>query len=141
VQLLDEAEEEVDPAEHELQVEVVEAPVAAEYVPASQLVQKVEAVPAAYLPEPQRVQADDADAEYVPATQAMQESAVVWPGFLEYLPATQWVQTEAPAAEYLPARQSVQAVAPDIGENFPAPQGVQLPPSSTGPAFPAVQFT
>jgi hypothetical protein len=32
VQLLDAAEEENDPAEHEMQVEAVEAPVAAEYV-------------------------------------------------------------------------------------------------------------
>jgi hypothetical protein len=41
VQLLDEVEEENDPAEHEMQLE---APVAAEYVPAAYPVQTVEAV-------------------------------------------------------------------------------------------------
>jgi hypothetical protein len=66
VQLLDEAEDENDPGEHERQVEAVEAPVDAECVPASQLVQTVEAVPAAYLPVPQRVQTDASAAEYVP---------------------------------------------------------------------------
>jgi hypothetical protein len=40
VQLLDEADEENDPAEHEMQLE---APVAAEYVPAAHPVQTVEA--------------------------------------------------------------------------------------------------
>jgi hypothetical protein len=42
LQLLDEAEDENDPAEQELQDEAVEAPVAAEYVLASQLVQTVD---------------------------------------------------------------------------------------------------
>ena len=40
---MDEAEEENDPAEHEMQLEAVEAPLAAEYVPAAHPVQTVEA--------------------------------------------------------------------------------------------------
>ena len=106
VQLLDEAEEN-DPAEHERQVEAAEAPVSAEYVPASQVVQQVEAVPAAYLPAKQRVQADAAAAEYVPAAQMVQVEAIS----AENVPATQLVQTvEATDAEYLPAPQLVQTL-------------------------------
>jgi hypothetical protein len=64
VQLLDEAKEENDPAEHERQVEAVEAPVDAEYVPALQSTQVVllDATAAAEyfpLPHPTHVAADD----------------------------------------------------------------------------------
>ncbi len=57
VQLLDEAEDENDPAEHERQTEAVEAPVAAEYVPATQLVHALAPEEGEYLPATHSVQA------------------------------------------------------------------------------------
>ena len=64
------------PAPQSAQVEAIVAPTAAEYLPATQLVQTVEAV----------------DAEGVPAPQSTQVEAAVARTAAENLPATQLVQ-------------------------------------------------
>ena len=94
VQLLDEAEEENDPAEHEMQLEAVEAPVAAEYVPVSQLVQALAPEEGQYLPWVHSVQLlDEAEEENDPAEHEMQLEAVEAPVAAEYVPAAHPVQT------------------------------------------------
>jgi hypothetical protein len=81
------------------------APTTVLYLPASQFVQTVEAVAAAYLPE----------------TQFAQVEAKVAPTVSENLPATQMSQTvEAVAAAYVPAAQLSHAVAPVSVLYFPA---------------------
>jgi hypothetical protein len=103
--------------------EAVVTPVAAEYVPAPQLmhVSATDAPTVAeYLPAAQSVQsALPAVAEYLPATHATQELSVVAPGVIRYLPASQSVQPALPAAVlYLPAVHCWQG--PPFGPENPA---------------------
>jgi hypothetical protein len=84
---------------------------AAEYLPASQLVQAVkdvdeEKVEKQMQPKPQTPQVEAAAAAYLPAPQSAQVEATVAPTAPENLPASQLVQTdEAADAAYLPAGQ------------------------------------
>ena len=80
-------------------MEAAVAPTAAENLPATQLVQTVEAFAAEYLPAPQSAQVE----------------ATLAPTTAENLPAAQSVQTvEAVPAAYFPAVQSVQTVEPVV---------------------------
>ena len=103
MQLLDEAEDEKDPAQHERQVD---APVDgdAEYVPAAHPVHALAPEEGEYLPWVHSVQLlDEAEEENDPAEHEMQIDAV-----------------EAPvAAEYVPAAHPVHALAPEEGQYLP----------------------
>ena len=116
-------------------MEATEAPTAAEYLPAAQLVQEaalVCAVKPENLPASQLVQTvDPAVAWCLPAPQLMQVLATVAPTVVEYVPAVQLVQTvEAVPAAYLPAPQGTRSA--DLpAQKYPAghstPEGVDEP--------------
>jgi hypothetical protein len=102
------------PAPQLAQVEAAVAPTAAENLPASQLVQPVEAMDAEYFPSSHFLQVEALQFAYLPAPQSAQVDAAVAP---ENLPASHEVQpVEAMDAEYSPVSQSMQKV-----HTFPLP--------------------
>ncbi len=140
----------------------------AAYLPASQLVQTVEAVASAYFPASQSLQAEDpavgwivpaghdvqtAVAEevdptgpYLPTAHKapVQLETVVSPTSAENFPASQSTQIEEPALDaYLPAPHLVQALDPAVGWYLPAGHDVQTAVAEevdpTGPYLPAAQ--
>ena len=81
-------DKEKEPASHVLQVDLVDAPTALEYVPEEQCKQAL--VPLPYVPATHAVeQVEDPAAEYVPALHAMQVAMLVAPVDLEEVPAVQ----------------------------------------------------
>jgi hypothetical protein len=77
------------------QVLLANAPVAAEYVPAGQLVPAEAPAAAEYVPAGQSAHTEAPSVEYLQATQLKHELTVVAAVFPEYLPAGQSVHAEA----------------------------------------------
>jgi hypothetical protein len=110
-------------------------------VPAPQSVQTEAPVAAEYLPAAQLVQTEAPAAEYVPASQSVQAAELVCAVKPENLPATQLPQSVAlvfaSEPENLPAGQSVHADEPDVASLYlPASHAVHVPP--LGPVYPAL---
>ena len=121
------------PATHSVHVEIDEAPTAAEYVPASQLVHRVPPVSVEYVPAPQSVHTSDpVDVLNFPAKHVSQLEAFQYKPALHTQAASPALQVlhelaDAPVAvEYVPDVQLVHWEPPTSGEYLPAPQSVQL---------------
>ena len=85
-------DKEKEPASHVLQVDLVDAPTALEYVPEEHGKQAL--VPSPYVPATHAVeQVEDPAAEYVPALHARQVAMLVAPVDLEEVPAVQGMQS------------------------------------------------